>query len=105
MRSGSGEGGADQARANRKECGRLSLGRVQHAVATMSLPDLGQITVEACGECLARSNRSSVWVAGLSGPPLGGFADFSYVWHLFSPENFHSWGRLRRVRWGRTRDQ
>ena len=72
----------------------LSLGRVQHRVATMSLLDLRQITVEACGECLARSNRSSVWVAGLSGPPLGGFADFSYVWHLFSPDNFHSWGWL-----------
>ena len=76
--------------------GRLlaEFGRVQHRVATMSLLDLRQITVEACGECLARSNRSSVWVAGLSGPPLGGFADFSYVWHLFSPDNFHSWGWL-----------
>ena len=26
----------------------------------------------------------------LAGLPLGGFADFSYVRHLFSPNNFHS---------------
>jgi hypothetical protein len=31
----------------------------------------------------------------LTGLPLGGFADFSYMRHLFSPDNFHSCGWLR----------
>jgi hypothetical protein len=41
---------------------------------------------------LPSTDRPAVQVAGLTGFPLRRFADFSYVRHLFSPDNFQSCG-------------
>jgi hypothetical protein len=43
---------------------------------------------------LASTNGATVQITRLTWFPLGRSADFSYVWHLFSPDNFHSCGWL-----------
>ena len=74
--------------------GRLlaEFGRVQHRVFAVRGPHLRKIAIEAGLECLASANRPTIWVSGLTWLPLSSFADFSYMRHVFSPDNFHCCG-------------
>jgi hypothetical protein len=80
----------DQSGTGSEENGRIGPGRLDHRLATFFGPDLGEVTEEARRECLPSTDRPAVQVAGLTGLPLGRLADFSYVRHLFSPDNFHT---------------
>jgi hypothetical protein len=53
--------------------------RLNHRLAAVLGPNLSQIPVEACRECLATTNGATVQVARLTWLPLRRFADFSYV--------------------------
>jgi hypothetical protein len=53
--------------------------RLDHRLAAVLGPNLSQIPVEACQECLASTNGATVQVARLTWLQLRRFADFSYV--------------------------
>jgi hypothetical protein len=84
----------DQPSTCSEEDSRIRPSRLDHRLATFFGPDLGEVTKEASRESLASTNGATVQITRLTWFPLGRSADFSYVWHLFSPDNFHSRGWL-----------
>jgi hypothetical protein len=85
----------DQSGTGSEEDGRIGPSRHDHRLTTFFGPNFGEVTKEASRESLASTNGATVQITRLTWFPLGRFADFSYVRHLISPDNFHICGWLR----------